>query len=81
VRYQQVLRDFARRCQSSGDTTGRFLAPRRAATIWLRNTWFNQRFAMDMMVRGARDRTEAIDLPGYATSCRPARGCGDPIGA
>jgi 2-polyprenyl-6-methoxyphenol hydroxylase-like FAD-dependent oxidoreductase len=81
ARYQQVLRDFARRCQSSGNGTGRFLAPRRAAAIWLRNTWFNQHFAMDMMLRGARDRTEAIDLPDYATSCPPARGCGDPIGA
>lgn len=64
--YQRLLRDFVRRCQDTGDGTGRFLAPRRAATIWLRNTWLNQRPAKNMMLKVARDRTEAIDLPDYS---------------
>jgi 2-polyprenyl-6-methoxyphenol hydroxylase-like FAD-dependent oxidoreductase len=71
--YQQRLRAFARRCQNTGNGTGRFLAPRRAATIWLRNTWLNQGFAKNMMLKVARERTEAIDLPDYARPYPPRR--------
>jgi 2-polyprenyl-6-methoxyphenol hydroxylase-like FAD-dependent oxidoreductase len=65
ARYQHLLRDFARRCQSTGDGTGRFLAPRRAASIRLRNAMFSRHFAVDLMLRVARDRTEGIELPDY----------------
>ena len=64
--YQRLLRDFVRRCQDTGNGTGRFLVPRRAATIWLRNTWLNQRPVKNMMLKVAKDRTEAIDLPDYS---------------
>ena len=60
------MRDFVRRCQDTGNGTGRFLVPRRAATIWLRNTWLNQRPVKNMMLKVAKDRTEAIDLPDYS---------------
>lgn len=67
-RYENRLRDFARRHQKGADTTGGFLAPRHALSIRLRNGLLNRRFAMNMLLKTAQDRTEAIDLPDYATA-------------
>jgi 2-polyprenyl-6-methoxyphenol hydroxylase-like FAD-dependent oxidoreductase len=64
-RYENLLRDFARRCQKGGDTTGKFLAPRSAWGIRLRNGMLNRRFLMNMMLTMAKDRTNAIALPEY----------------
>jgi len=64
-RYENLLRDFARRCQKGGDTTGKFLAPRSAWGIRLRNGLLNRRFFMSMMLTMAKVRTNAIALPDY----------------
>jgi 2-polyprenyl-6-methoxyphenol hydroxylase-like FAD-dependent oxidoreductase len=74
-RYESLIRDFARRCQKGGDTTGRFLAPRRAWAIRLRNGLLNQRPLLNLMLRMARDRTTGIALPDYrpASTALPER--------
>lgn len=64
-RYQALLRDYARRCQKGGDTTGRFLAPPSAMAIRLRNGLLNRRFFMNLMLKMADDRTNNINLPDY----------------
>lgn len=65
ARYENLLRDFARRCQKGGDTTGRFLAPRSGWGMRLRNRVLNQKLFMNMMLRTTEDRTNDIDLPDY----------------
>ena len=64
-RFDTLFRGFARRCQKGGNSTGPFLAPRRATMIRLRNGLLNRPLLMDMMLRMGKDRTEAIDLPNY----------------
>jgi 2-polyprenyl-6-methoxyphenol hydroxylase-like FAD-dependent oxidoreductase len=64
-RYEHLLRDFARRCQKGGDTTGKFLAPRSAWGVRLRNGLLSRRFFMNMMLKMAEDRTNNIELPDY----------------
>ncbi|GGQ48163.1 FAD-dependent monooxygenase [Couchioplanes azureus] len=64
-RYEALLSGLARRCQKSGDGAGKFLAPRRAWTARARNALLNRRWAMDMTLRIARNRTESIALPDY----------------
>ena len=65
ARYENRLRDFARRCQKGGNGAGRFLAPRRAVSIRLRNGLLSRRFVMDLTLRVAKDRAETVDLPQY----------------
>ena len=65
-RYEELLRDFARRCQQGGDTTGRFLAPRSALVARLRNGMLNRQLFMNLMLKMARDRSTDIELPDYA---------------
>lgn len=65
ARYENLLRDFARRCQKGGDTTGRFLAPRSGWGMRLRNGVLNRQMFMNMMLRTSEDRTNGIDLPDY----------------
>src|SRR5207248_386201 len=67
-RYEGLIGDFARRCQKGGDTTGRFLAPRRAWVARLRNGLLNRRPVLDLMLRMARDRTTDIALPDYGSA-------------
>src|SRR3989440_1729839 len=50
-RYEALISDFARRCQKGGDTTGRFLAPRRAWAARLRNGLLNRRPALNLLLR------------------------------
>jgi 2-polyprenyl-6-methoxyphenol hydroxylase-like FAD-dependent oxidoreductase len=64
-RYETLLRDFARRCQKGGDTTGKFLAPPGAWGIRLRNGLLNRPILMAMMLKAAKGRTNNIDLPAY----------------
>jgi 2-polyprenyl-6-methoxyphenol hydroxylase-like FAD-dependent oxidoreductase len=64
-RYERLLRDFARRAQKGGDTTGKFLAPRSAWGIRLRNGLLNRRALMNLMLKMAKDRTNDIELPDY----------------
>jgi 2-polyprenyl-6-methoxyphenol hydroxylase-like FAD-dependent oxidoreductase len=64
-RYERLLRDFARRGQKGGDTTGKFLAPRSAWGIRLRNGLLNRPALMNLMLKMAKDRTNDIQLPDY----------------
>ncbi|WP_305786892.1 FAD-dependent monooxygenase [Symbioplanes lichenis] len=65
-RYQRRMARFARRAQKGGDTTGRFLAPRTARGIRLRNTLYNQPWMLRLTMSIADDRGARIDLPDYA---------------
>jgi 2-polyprenyl-6-methoxyphenol hydroxylase-like FAD-dependent oxidoreductase len=67
-RYEGLIGDFARRCQKGGDSTGRFLAPRRAWAARLRNGLLNRRPALNLMLRMAQDRTTDIALPDYGSA-------------
>lgn len=64
-RYEALLGGLARRCQKGGNGAGKFHAPRRNWTAWARNALLNQKWAMDMTLRVARERTESIALPDY----------------
>ncbi|WP_306206829.1 FAD-dependent monooxygenase [Actinoplanes sp. RD1] len=66
-RYQRRMAAFARRAQRGGDTTGRFLAPRTARGIRLRNGLYNQPWVMRLTMAIADDRGARIDLPDYPT--------------
>ncbi|WP_041832684.1 hypothetical protein [Actinoplanes sp. N902-109] len=68
ARYEQRLRAFARRAQRGGDAAGRFLAPRTARGIRLRNWMNNQDWFIRLTLRIADDRGARIDLPGYGLS-------------
>ena len=64
-RYEERVAKFARRTQKGGDMTGRFLAPRTARGIRIRNAVHDNRLMMKLMLRIAADRSTAIDLPDY----------------
>ncbi|MET7403557.1 FAD-dependent monooxygenase [Dactylosporangium sp. NPDC005572] len=68
AQYEQRLATFARRAQSGGDTTGRFLAPRTAWAARLRNTVLNSRAGLGLLMRMADDRATRIELPDYGVS-------------
>ncbi|MEV4638810.1 FAD-dependent monooxygenase [Actinoplanes sp. NPDC049548] len=76
-RYEKLVGDFARRAQRGGNTTGRFLAPRTAHGIRMRNWLHNQQWFLGMVMKIAGDRSAKIDLPAYsglsAASPRPPR--------
>jgi 2-polyprenyl-6-methoxyphenol hydroxylase-like FAD-dependent oxidoreductase len=64
--YERRIGAFARGTQKGGDTTGKFLAPRTARGIRLRN-WFNNRsWFLSMTFKIAADRSTNLDLPDYA---------------
>ncbi|MEU8074757.1 FAD-dependent monooxygenase [Catellatospora citrea] len=64
-RYEALLGDYARRGQQGGENTGRFLAPRRAWTARARNALLNRPYFMNLLLKAADDRTNALDLPDY----------------
>lgn len=64
-RYERRLRDYARRCQKGGDTAGKFLAPRTARGIRLRNGLLNRPAIMALNLRLANDRPSDLELPDY----------------
>ncbi|PSL52577.1 2-polyprenyl-6-methoxyphenol hydroxylase-like FAD-dependent oxidoreductase [Saccharothrix carnea] len=65
-RYEDRMRDYARRCQKGGDRTGRFLAPASALGLRARNGLLGNRFLLAMMLKAGKDITNKIDLPDYA---------------
>ncbi|GID92699.1 FAD-dependent monooxygenase [Amorphoplanes digitatis] len=65
TRYQARIGAFARRAQRGGGGAGRFLAPRRAYGIRVRNWLHNQGWFMALTMRVAGDRSAGIDLPDY----------------
>jgi 2-polyprenyl-6-methoxyphenol hydroxylase-like FAD-dependent oxidoreductase len=64
-RYEARVGDFARRAQGGGDTTGRFLAPRTARGIRMRNWLHNRDLFMRLVFKIAGQRSADIDLPDY----------------
>jgi len=64
-RYEERVAKFARRTQKGGDMTGRFMAPRTAHGIRIRNAVHDNRLMMKLMLRIAADRSTAVDLPDY----------------
>ena len=64
-RYSQRLAKFARGTQKGGDTTGKFLAPRTARGIRIRNGIHNQGWFMTLTPKIAKDRSTNVDLPDY----------------
>jgi 2-polyprenyl-6-methoxyphenol hydroxylase-like FAD-dependent oxidoreductase len=69
-RYERRVAKFARGTQKGGDTTGRFLAPRTARGIRIRNGLYNQKWFMDLNFKIAGNRSTNIDLPDYETLVR-----------
>lgn len=64
-RYQALVAKFARRTQRGGDTTGRFLAPRTAHGLKIRNYLHNQSWFMRTTYGIAAGRSTGIALPDY----------------
>jgi 2-polyprenyl-6-methoxyphenol hydroxylase-like FAD-dependent oxidoreductase len=63
--YEERIRDFARGTQKGGDTTGRFLAPRTARGIRMRNYLHNQGWFIKLSFKIAHDRSTGVKLPDY----------------
>ncbi|WP_433295347.1 FAD-dependent monooxygenase [Actinoplanes sp. CA-030573] len=66
--YEKRIGKFARGTQKGGDTTGKFLAPKTATGIRLRNYLNNQKWFIDLTFKIAGDRSTDVVLPDYATS-------------
>jgi 2-polyprenyl-6-methoxyphenol hydroxylase-like FAD-dependent oxidoreductase len=67
-RYERLIMDFAKGTQKGGDTTGRFLAPRTARGLRMRNYLHNQGWFMKLTFKIAQDRSTAVTLPDYAAT-------------
>ncbi|WP_067503127.1 FAD-dependent monooxygenase [Actinoplanes sp. TFC3] len=72
ARYERRLAGFARRAQKGGDTAGRFLAPRTASGLRLRNWLHNQNLIIRLTMRIATERATRIELPDYDLSAASA---------
>jgi 2-polyprenyl-6-methoxyphenol hydroxylase-like FAD-dependent oxidoreductase len=69
-RYEQRIAKFARGTQKGGDTTGRFLAPRTARGIRIRNGMHNLGWFMTLTSKIAKNRSTNVDLPDYDALAR-----------
>jgi 2-polyprenyl-6-methoxyphenol hydroxylase-like FAD-dependent oxidoreductase len=70
ARYEQRIAKFARGTQRGGDTTGRFLAPRTARGLRIRNGLHNLGWFMTLSSKIAKDRSTNVDLPEYESLAR-----------
>ncbi|GAA3916977.1 FAD-dependent monooxygenase [Actinoplanes auranticolor] len=64
-RYEARISRFARRAQRGGAGAGRFLAPKTAHGLAVRNWLHNREWFMKLTYRVAGDRSGGIDLPAY----------------
>jgi len=64
--YERRIGKFARGTQKGGDTTGKFLAPKTASGIRLRNYLNNRKWFLDLTFKIAADRSTNLELPDYA---------------
>jgi 2-polyprenyl-6-methoxyphenol hydroxylase-like FAD-dependent oxidoreductase len=64
-RYQARVTKFAKRTQKGGDTTGRFLAPRTAHGLRIRDYLHNQQWFLRTTYGIASGRSTGITLPDY----------------
>jgi 2-polyprenyl-6-methoxyphenol hydroxylase-like FAD-dependent oxidoreductase len=68
ARYAAAIGDYARTCQKGAASVGRFMAPRTAAGIWLRNNLLRAFYHLPgkgLMESMASDRAEGIVLKDY----------------
>jgi 2-polyprenyl-6-methoxyphenol hydroxylase-like FAD-dependent oxidoreductase len=65
--YQRRIGRFARGTQKGGDTTGKFLAPKTATGLRVRNYLNNQKWFLDLMFKVAADRSTNLELPDYSS--------------
>ncbi|AXB46335.1 FAD-dependent monooxygenase [Amycolatopsis albispora] len=65
TRYERLLRDFATECQKGGDRTGKFLAPRSALGIWLRNKSLSNKLLLKLMLKAGEEVSSNLSLPDY----------------
>ena len=70
ARYEQRIAKFARGTQKGGDTTGRFLAPKTARGLRIRNGMHNLGWFMTLSSKIAKDRSTNVDLPDYESLAR-----------
>ncbi|GAA0511201.1 FAD-dependent oxidoreductase [Paractinoplanes deccanensis] len=71
--YEKRIGRFARGTQKGGDTTGRFLAPRTARGIRLRNYLNNRKWFLDLTFAIAKERATNLEL---TAEPRPLPGSG-----
>ncbi|WP_433720277.1 FAD-dependent monooxygenase [Actinoplanes sp. CA-051413] len=64
-RYEDRISRFAKRAQKGGAGAGRFLAPKTAHGLAIRNWLHNRGWFMTMTYKIAGDRSSGIDLPTY----------------
>jgi 2-polyprenyl-6-methoxyphenol hydroxylase-like FAD-dependent oxidoreductase len=67
-RYERRIAGFAKGTQKGGDTTGRFLAPRTARGLRMRNYLHNQGWFMKLVFKIAADRSTNLTLPDYESA-------------
>ena len=64
---------FSKRAQRGGSGAGRFLAPKRAHGLAIRNWLHNRDWFMTMTYRVAGERSGGIDLPSFSEASRLPR--------
>lgn len=64
-RYEDLMRDYAQRCQKGGKRTGRILAPGNAFALRMRDGLLGNRFLLDLMLKAGKDMSDDIALPDY----------------
>jgi 2-polyprenyl-6-methoxyphenol hydroxylase-like FAD-dependent oxidoreductase len=70
-RYEALIGPFARRAQRGGAGAGRFLAPRTAHGLAIRNWLHNRAWFMTLTYKVAGDRSGGIELRDYAAAGHP----------
>lgn len=65
ARYQARVEPYAAACSKNGESSGNFLAPGSATTLFLRNAMFNCPPIKRWMINLANESGAAIDLPAY----------------
>jgi len=65
ARYQARLEPFAAACSKNGESSGNFLAPKSAATLFMRNAMFNFPPIKNWMINLANESGADIALPDF----------------
>jgi 2-polyprenyl-6-methoxyphenol hydroxylase-like FAD-dependent oxidoreductase len=73
ARYEARIAPFARRAQRGGGGAGRFLAPKTAHGLAIRNWLHHREWFMTMTYRIAGERSAGIDLPSFSEASRLPR--------
>jgi 2-polyprenyl-6-methoxyphenol hydroxylase-like FAD-dependent oxidoreductase len=64
-RYEQAVRGYAHATQKGGDRAGRFLAPRTALGMQLRNRLLGNRLLLNLMLKAGQQVSGKITLKDY----------------